>query len=221
MSEGVGDGSTVPVWYVAYGSNLSVERFACYLAGGRPPGARRTYEGCRDPSPPRRTAAVWLPGRLLFGGVSGAWGGGMAFYDPDGEGRVAARGYLVTLAQFGDILAQESRRPAGTPYSLGRAVDGRLPALGGAYDTVLHLGDADGAPRLALAATTTPAVRAPAAAYLRTILAGLADGFGLTEGERVDYLLEATGVRPQWDRDALRALAREARDAAGGPATPG
>jgi hypothetical protein len=221
VSKDAGDGSTVPVWYVAYGSNLSAQRFAYYLTGGRPPGARRTYEGCRDASPPRRTAAAWLPGRLVFGGVSRAWGGGMAFYDPDGESRVAARGYRVTLAQFGDVLAQESRRPAGTPYALERAVDGRLPALGGAYDTVLHLGDADGAPRLALAATAVPAVRAPAAAYLRTILAGLADGFGLTEEERVDYLLEATGVRPRWDRDALHGLAREARDAAGGSFTPG
>lgn len=78
------------MWYVAYGSNLSSERFACYVVGGRPAGARRTYEGCRDPSPPRRTSAIWLPGRLVFGGTSRAWGGGMAFYDPDGDGRVAA-----------------------------------------------------------------------------------------------------------------------------------
>jgi hypothetical protein len=25
------------VWYVAYGSNLSAERFSCYLQGGQPP----------------------------------------------------------------------------------------------------------------------------------------------------------------------------------------
>jgi hypothetical protein len=212
---------TVLVWYLAYGSNVSPQRFACYLGGGRPPGARRTYDGCRDPSPPRRTVAVWLPGRLLFGGVSRAWGGGMAFYDPDGDGRVAARAYLVTLAQFGDVLAQESRRPAGTPYALEAAVDGRLPGLGGVYDTVLRLGDADGAPRLVLAARCAPAVRAPAPAYLRTILAGLADGFGMSAEERVDYLLAAPGVRPRWDRSALRALAHEAETGTDDPVTRG
>ncbi|CCH80358.1 hypothetical protein BN12_90013 [Nostocoides japonicum T1-X7] len=41
------------VWYAAYGSNLSLERFHCYVAGGRPPGGRHTYPGCRDASPPR------------------------------------------------------------------------------------------------------------------------------------------------------------------------
>ncbi|HEY1180411.1 MAG TPA: histone deacetylase, partial [Phytomonospora sp.] len=147
---------TALVWYVAYGSNLSARRFSCYLGGGRPAGSLRTYEGCLDPTPARRSVPVWLQGHLRFGGASRVWGGGMAFYDRDGRGRVAARAYLVTLAQFGDVLAQESRRPAGTPYALGTAVDGRLPGLGGAYDTVLHLGEAGGAPRLALAAAQPP-----------------------------------------------------------------
>ena len=144
----------------------------------------------------------------------------MAFLDPARAGRVAARAYLVTLAQFGDILAQESHLPVGTPYALVPVVDGRLPGLGGAYDTVLHLGDEDGAPRLALAAAEPPPVAAPRAAYLRAILAGLADGFGLDLDERVDYLLAATGVRPAWDRTSLRALAQEA-SAGRPPVTPG
>ena len=208
------------VWYVAYGSNLSAERFGCYLAGGRPHGSLRTYDGCRDPSLPRRTAAVWLRGSLGFGGESRVWRGGMAFYDPGGDGRVAARAYLVTFAQFGDILAQESRRPAGTPYALGEGADGRHVAFGGVYDTVLHLGDADGAPRLTLAAGDPPPTGPPSAAYLRTILAGLGDGFGLTADERADYLLRAAGVGPAWDRTALRDLALDV-ETTGGPVTRG
>ena len=47
-----------PVWYVAYGSNMSAARFGCYISGGRPPGARRTYLGCRDQSPPRPVHVV-------------------------------------------------------------------------------------------------------------------------------------------------------------------
>jgi hypothetical protein len=195
------------VWYVAYGSNLCVDRFGCYLAGGRPVGSRRTYEGCRDPSLPRRSQPLWLPGSLGFGGESGVWGGGLAFYDPTREGRVAARAYLVTFDQFGDILAQESRRPVGTPYALGDGADGRHRGLGGIYDTVLHLGECDDLPRLTLAAADPPAANPPSAGYLRTILAGLADGFGLSDEERVDYLLAAPGVWPAWDRSSLLDLA--------------
>jgi hypothetical protein len=50
-----------------------------------------------------------------------------------------------------------------------------------------------------------PAV-APSAAYLTTILAGLADGFGLDPEGRVDYLLRARGVAPTWERPDLMAL---------------
>ena len=38
------------IWYVAYGSNLSRERFCTYLRGGRPDGSERDYPGCRDTS---------------------------------------------------------------------------------------------------------------------------------------------------------------------------
>ena len=30
------------LWYVAYGSNLLLDRFRCYLAGGRAVGGNRT-----------------------------------------------------------------------------------------------------------------------------------------------------------------------------------
>ena len=33
----------VQVWYASYGSNLARDRFLCYLEGGRPKGATRTY----------------------------------------------------------------------------------------------------------------------------------------------------------------------------------
>src|SRR5262245_47282713 len=100
-----------PVWYLAYGSNLSAARFTCYLRGGRPPGALRSYEGCRDRSPAARDVGLRLPGRLTFGGVSTVWGGALAFHDRRAEGSLAARAYLVTFGQFSDVVAQEARRP--------------------------------------------------------------------------------------------------------------
>ena len=58
------------VWYVAYGSNLSQDRFACYVQGGRADRrARRSYPGCRDRTPPRSTSsACGSPAGSAFGG---------------------------------------------------------------------------------------------------------------------------------------------------------
>ena len=85
------------LWYVAYGSNLHAARLDWYLRGGRPPGGLRTYPGCRDCRPPRRTVPALIPGGVYFAGESRAWTGGMAFYDPQLPGRAAARGYLVAV----------------------------------------------------------------------------------------------------------------------------
>ena len=60
------------VWYVAYGSNLGTARFRCYLAGGRPEGGSRTYDGCRDPSEPADAFSLELPGTLVFAGSEGS-----------------------------------------------------------------------------------------------------------------------------------------------------
>ncbi len=92
-------------WYVAYGSNLSSERFGRYLAG------------CRDTTPPWRWAAVEVPHRLLFARESRTWGGGgVAFLDPvpvPGV-RTLGRAWLLTWEQFADVLAQECGLPVGS-----------------------------------------------------------------------------------------------------------
>ncbi len=194
------------VWYVAYASNLSRERFRAYLEGGRPVGAQRHYSGGRDPSQPREHRVLRLAGRLGFAGTSTVWGGGLAFLDPGGEGEVVARAYLVSFGQFSDVVAQEARRDPGR--DLERGVDGRLRALSRVYDTILELEPHDGVPVMTMTArpgSTGPPV-APSAPYLATILAGLADGCDLDAAARVDYLLRARGVAPTWDRAALLAL---------------
>ena len=69
-------GTDDPVWYVAYGSNLRAARFACYLAGGRPDGACRTYEGCRDRPRPAATSPSGCRAAWRFAGASRTWRGG-------------------------------------------------------------------------------------------------------------------------------------------------
>lgn len=192
------------VWYAAFGSNLSIARMTCYLAGGRPAGARRHYEGCRDPSPPVGMRTTTLDGRLSFAGESRVWGGGMAFFTP-GEGLVHARAYLIRQQQLGDVVAQESRHPVGVDLVL--ADDGPTRhGLSQVYDVVLDLGRLDGHRVLTLTTSHVHPANAPSAAYLRTMLDGLGDGFGLSAEARVAYLGAAGGVAPTWTAAALGQL---------------
>jgi hypothetical protein len=139
------------VWYVSYGSNMARDRLACYLQGGRPPGAHVTYPGAREAMPPRAEAGIELPGTIYFAGDSKVWGGGMAFYDPQVPGPTPAKAYLVTAAQFADVAAQEMHRPPQANSPLESLVFdlpvGSAYAVGpGGYETLLILDEVDDIP---------------------------------------------------------------------------
>ncbi|MEV6415301.1 histone deacetylase [Kribbella sp. NPDC051718] len=204
------------VWYVAYGSNLALNRFRCYVAGGRPAGGLRDYPGCRDPSEPAGILSLQLPGGLVFSGESKVWTGGSAFYDPYADARVAARAYLITTDQFADVVAQEMRRPPGGPFALALSAIAptveTVHAMGpGRYETITRVGVRDDLPMLTMthgeAAALEPS--APSAAYLRWIAAGLREAHGWDAGEVADYLGSAVGVSGQWGRDELLAVVGE------------
>src|SRR5918993_1141915 len=108
------------LWYVAYGSNLSLDRFRVYLRGG-----------------------------LRFVGVSSVWGGGMAVYDAGAAGQIAARAYLITAEQFVDILAQEMRLEPDLDADLTPVQETGWHTFGaGRYQTLSHLGIRDDLPML-------------------------------------------------------------------------
>jgi len=191
------------VWYVAYGSNLRAARFNCYISGGRPRGARRTYLGCRDQSPPRRDDGIHLAGGLTFAGSSTVWGGGMAFYNPHADGELAARAYLLTFGQLSDVVSQEAKRPVGSDFALVDGLDGRWPVGSHTYETLLHLDDREGLPMFTITSLQSLEPTPPSAPYLRTMLAGLGEAFGWTTDQRVRYLLRAPGVTPAWTASRL------------------
>ena len=99
------------VWYVAYGSNLSQDRFACYLQGGQPAGARRTLSRMSATGPRHgRSSACGSRAASRFGGLSRVWGGGLAFLDTEaGDGEVVARGYLIGTDQLDEVHSWERR----------------------------------------------------------------------------------------------------------------
>jgi len=203
------------VWYVAYGSNLERGRFRCYLEGGSPVGGRREYAGCSDQTEPVDDAAVELPGRLVFAGASTVWGGGMAFYDPSGPGRVAGRAYLLTRDQLADVVAQEMRRePAGAFARRLAAVLTEVDTvrvLGpGRYETVVRLRDLHGRPAFTVTCRDVEGLepRAPTASYVRTIAAGLRSAHRWSSTQVADYLVSAVGVAGAWTRDDLETVVR-------------
>jgi hypothetical protein len=206
------------VWYVAYGSNLGLDRFRCYLSGGRPDGGLREYDGCRDPSDPGHSAALDVPGGLVFAGKSTVWGGGMAFYDAGAPGRAACRAYLVTVEQFADVVAQEMRRPPGGEFA--RDLAGLLDDVeevhtmgSGRYETVTRLGEREGAAMFTVTHDDVGSLEPvpPAAAYLRWIAAGLRETHGWEPEQVADYLADAPGVAGAWAREALVAVSGQDR----------
>ncbi|MFN8105813.1 MAG: histone deacetylase [Acidimicrobiia bacterium] len=194
------------VWYAAYGSNLDRARFDCYVVGGRPPGAARTYPGCRDREPPADEAAARIPHRLYFAGASTVWGGAVAFVETTPCARAGretlVRLYRITWEQFADVHAQDNwsgELHAGLP-TLPTLRSRRVVTVGsGWYDTVVYLGEHDGAPVLTFTAAAREAVgdlAAPAGAYVETMARGLAASHGLGAHEVAEYVAAAPGAAP-------------------------
>lgn len=189
------------VWYAAYGSNLHLPRFRCYLEGGRPPGSSRTDRGCRDTSPPRRVAALWLARSMRFGGTSPVWGGGVAVLETGRPGRVAATAYLLSHEQVCDVVAQETRQECGAVRDLDAP-----PGGSGWYDILLRTHHEDH-PAYAVAASAPPGTQAPTPGYLTTVVRGLMSSRGWSAPRCADYLAELPGMET-WDRDAVTDLVR-------------
>jgi hypothetical protein len=206
--------SRLKIWYATYGSNLAMDRFRCYLSGGRPEGGSREYAGCRDPSDPVRSKGVEVPGGVVFAGESSVWGGGMAFFDRALPGVAACRAHLITADQFGDVAAQERRREPGGEFA--RDLAGLLPdvetmvATGpGHYETVVRLGELDGTPMFTITHHDVPSLplAAPTAVYLRWISIGLREAHGYDAARIAEYLVAAPGVAGAWTEAEIAAVA--------------
>ena len=184
------------VWYVSYGSNMSSERLACYIEGGRPPGGTRTNPGARDRRLPERSVPVDLPGTVYFAGESPQWGGGVAFYDHETPGWTAARGYLVTAGQLADIAAQEMYRVPqdGDPLEeivLGSLEGGRHEVGPGRYETLVEVGRHEDVPLLTFTAphgVDHVEHTVPSDAYLDAVRLGLRESRGWDDERLATYL---------------------------------
>lgn len=214
------------VWYAAYGSNLSAERFITYLTGGSPPHVPVVgrHGGARDSSAPLANRSWEVPHRLFFAASSSKWGGGaLAFLDPvaDDTNVSLTRLWLITTEQFEDVFRQENRLavpapndtaavPLFTVRDLGPG--GHCDATSSWYGRVINLGAGpDGHPVVTFTGRQADRHRLGPAhpSYLRTMGIGLMDRFRLEPAAAAEYLAGSEGNAGHIDRGALAAdLAR-------------
>jgi hypothetical protein len=199
----------VQVWYASYGSNLSQDRFHCYLRGGRPEGATRRYPGARDQTLPTDDRAMTLPGEMFFGWESPTWGGGIAFYDADAPGRTFASAYLVSEQQFADVAAQEMHREPGEDLDLAHVLEHARHEVGpGRYEALHLVGELDGRPVLTFTTPDPTALQRnpPSEPYVLMIARGLREAHRLSDAAIAAYLLARPGMQPGWDAERIDAL---------------
>lgn len=195
------------VWYVAFGSNLSSERFLVYILGGSAKGRQYHQPGSSDHTLPTESRSIEVPYSLYFSGNSLVWDGAVAFLThTTGANPAKVRAYRIKLGQFWDVIHQENHWQAKpTPIALdvlraqGSAVvespDKTNGNATGQYAKVLYLGELDGAPLLS-ATIPTPHAKAlkPSAAYLQMLGRGLRESHQLTPAEIANYIHACAGV---------------------------
>lgn len=160
------------VWYAGYGSNLSKERFLCYIKGGVCRENGKEYTGCTNKQLVSDVDdQAWFPGQMYFGNESGSWNHkGVAFYDPNASGRTFVRMFKITRRQLREIQDQEGSTAKWY---------GRVQALG------IH---ADGHPIYTLTSETRRPANAPDETYLSLIAKALVEENGFTENEANLYV---------------------------------
>ena len=190
------------LWYACYGSNLLEERFRCYISGGTPPGALRTYVGCTDTNPPRASKKISIPAELYFARRSKTWsGGGAAFLKPELDATKVALGrmYLITAEQFAELVKQEIRFEGELPIDLNQAIKDStldLQRPDSWYNNLLCLGTDDGIPIFTFTNLKflDSEINPPHKHYLKIIIAGLKETWNLSPEEITDYLRTKKGI---------------------------
>lgn len=197
------------VWYMSYGSNLSRERFMCYIKGGIPKGSTTAERGCSDHSAPIRDEFVEIPYPLYFAGHSGRWDAAPAFIglEPVANEKTFGRMYLITKGQFMDVAAQENGLDE-LYIDLDKVKEQKkLCVRGRMYEMMLHVGQKDGYEIFSF--TSKKDIQEvqfskPSIAYLAMILNGILTNPSFTKEKAIKYLYKKPGVREYFSLNELK-----------------
>lgn len=190
------------VWYASYGSNLSRERFLCYIQGGRPAESTKVEKGCRDKSLPIEDRKIAIPYELYFAKHSSRWGGAVCFLaqqklGEEDENITLGRMYLITKEQFADVVSQENDGKH-IEINFEEVIDAGAKVITQAwYGNIVYLGCQDNYPIFTFTASwkiEEAEFKKPSGEYLRTLSKGLQDRYGLRKKEIARYLSTKKGI---------------------------
>jgi hypothetical protein len=139
---------------------------------------------------------------VFFAGRSRTWDDhGVAFLDPDVDGVVRGRLYLITAQQFEDVVSQENQNLLLDLGDLEQLE--RLDLGAGWYGLVLAFGRVDGRPVLTVTNREPKEPFKPSLPYLRYVAKGLREAHDMSDDEIADYLLARPGVAGAFAREEL------------------
>ncbi|OIJ22502.1 hypothetical protein BKP45_05185 [Anaerobacillus alkalidiazotrophicus] len=200
------------VWYASYGSNLSRDRFLCYIKGGQPKGSEKIEVGCLDKSLPIKEETYIINHPLYFAKESIRWQNqGVAFIGltKAEKYKTFSRKYLITLEQFLDVVKQENN---GATFSIELdevMQSGSKTFRESWYGTILYLGDNDeGIPIFTFTSDWDLDVsfNKPSNEYLSMIIEGLKKNVLLSDIEIVNYLSTKQGIEGFYNKVDIEKL---------------
>ena len=193
-------------YYMSYGSNLCMDRFMCYVAGGKPERSSRTYLGCRDVTPPRESFGVVFEGSIYYANNAPQWGGGgFLFADFDYPKLSLGRVHLVTREQFTDIVSQECGFEAGgVDVDFGKILSvGHVVDKGLLYGHTVYVGTLNHLPVISFTTGFSQRdvvdgqapfrLNKPSDAYDNVVRKGLVETFGLNDEQLDSYMYDTLG----------------------------
>lgn len=187
------------VWYAAYGSNMSEERFLHYINGGIPSGSERNYEPCSDLTPPKDIRPYEINFELFFARESSSWKGGIAFIETEKniEIKTLAKLYLISKTQFNHLAKGETQAQSTVDIDFDQAVNEgktvfKRPSW---YGMVLFLGYFEDLPVFTLTGERPIEVfTKPSEKYISIIGSGLRQTHGLNNQEIFQYFSGKKGI---------------------------
>ncbi|MFZ6052486.1 hypothetical protein [Halocola ammonii] len=190
------------VWYASYGSNILESRFRCYIAGGKPEGATRTYKGCRDKTLPEDKEQIIISSEVYFARSAKTWnGGGVAFIKNnfDEHHQTLGRMYLISQEQFEDVVRQEigTEEPLEIDFDLVSEMGNLVVKPDSWYGNIIFLGKSRGHPIFTFTSDTDllDQLNMPNQHYLRTISKGLREAYGYSDSELINYFQKLSGIK--------------------------